>query len=234
MSYNDARDEPFRAPMHPSLHEKLQMKTIVCFGDSNTWGYSPGDGKRHPWELRWTGILQKQLGDRVRVLEEGQCGRTTCFDDPFSPNRNGLKHLPIVLETHSPIDLLVIMLGTNDLKVHFNLTAFSIARGASTLLVAAKSSQASIEHILLVSPAHIVKTEDFHNIYQFERGIERSKELAEHYHRFAALNQCHFFDAASVAQSSSIDGIHLDVENHQRLAQGLHKKIEAIFADGRS
>ena len=91
------------------------MRTILCFGDSNTWGDPPGGNGRFAWHERWTGILQSSLGDGFRVIEEGLCGRTTCFDDPFSPNRNGLAYLTVALETHCPLDLLIIMLGTNDL-----------------------------------------------------------------------------------------------------------------------
>jgi lysophospholipase L1-like esterase len=181
--------------------------------------------------VRWTGVLQNSLGIAVRVIEEGLGGRTTCFEDPFTPHRNGLSYLPVSLETHSPLDLLIVMLGTNDLKANFNLSAFDIARGAASLLIVAKNLKPEIRHILLVSPPHVTSTDDFEISQQFPDGIEKSKSLSVYYQRFAELNGCHFFDAASVAQASPIDGIHLDARNHKLLGDGLAHRILAIFGE---
>jgi lysophospholipase L1-like esterase len=205
------------------------MREILCFGDSNTWGDPPGGHGRFTWNERWTGILQRLLGNGFRVIEEGLSGRTTCFDDPFSPNRNGLAYLTVALETHYPLDLLIIMLGTNDLKANFNLSTFDIGRGATSLLVAAKNFKPEIKHILLVSPPHVATTDDSGILQQFPDGIEKSRSLSLHYQRVAELHGCHFFNAASVAQASPIDGIHLDATNHKRLADGLARKIVNIF-----
>ena len=208
------------------------MRTILCFGDSNTWGDPPGGNGRHPWDVRWTGVLQNSLGIAFRVIEEGLGGRTTCFEDPFTPHRNGLSYLPVSLETHSPLDLLIVMLGTNDLKANFNLSAFDIARGAASLLVVAKNFRPEIKHVLLVSPPHITNTDNFDISQQFPDGLERSKSLAALYQHIAELHGCHFFDAGQVAQTSSIDGIHLDALNHKRIAEGLTQKIELLFERG--
>ena len=205
------------------------MRTILCFGDSNTWGDPPGGMGRFPWDVRWPGVLQSALGTGFRIIEEGLPGRTTCFDDPFSPQRNGLTYLPVSFETHHPLDLLIIMLGTNDLKANFNLSAFDIARGASRLLLAAKSFRPEIAHVLLVSPPHVTHTDDFAISQQFPDGVDKSRALAAHYRRFAELNNCHFFDAASVAQTSSVDGIHIDAQNHKLLGQRLAREIASIF-----
>ncbi len=205
------------------------MRTILCFGDSNTWGDPPGGMGRFPWDVRWPGVLQSALGTGFRIIEEGLPGRTTCFDDPFSPQRNGLIYLPVSFETHHPLDLLIIMLGTNDLKANFNLSAFDIARGASRLLLAAKSFRPEIAHVLLVSPPHVMNTDDLDISQQFPDGVEKSRALAVHYRRFAELNNCHFFDASSVARTSPVDGIHMDAQNHSLLGQGLAREIAAIF-----
>lgn len=205
------------------------MRTILCFGDSNMWGDPPGGEGRFPWDVRWPGVLQSVLGAGFRIIEEGLPGRTTCFDDPFSPQRNGLTYLPLAFETHYPLDLLIIMLGTNDLKANFNLSAFDIARGASRLLVTAKSFRPAIAQILLVSPPHVTNTDDVDISQQFPDGVEKSKALAAHYRRCAELNGCHFFDAASVAKTSSVDGIHIDAQNHGFLGEGLARKIASIF-----
>ena len=136
------------------------MKTILCFGDSNAWGQPPGSFGRHSWDVRWPGALQQLLGSGVRIIEEGLSGRTTCFDDPFTANRSGLQQLPVVLESHYPLDLVIIMLGTNDLKRSFNLKAFEIAHGLGVLLTVATQFEPKISEILLVSPPYIVETPD--------------------------------------------------------------------------
>jgi lysophospholipase L1-like esterase len=175
--------------------------------------------------------VQNSLGSGFRIIEEGLGGRTTCFEDPYTPHRNGLAYLPVALETHAPLDLLIVMLGTNDLKGKFNLSAFEIARSAASLLVVAKNFRPEIKHVLLVSPAHVTSTDDFEISQQFPDGVEKSKSLAVHYQRFAEQNDCQFFDAASVAQTSPIDGIHLDARNHRLLGEGLAHKILSIFGD---
>ena len=92
------------------------MKRILCYGDSNTWGYIAGSGKRYPHDVRWTGVVQRELGEGYQVLEEGLVGRTTVFDNPFAPWRNGIDYLMPCLITHKPIDLIIVMLGSNDLR----------------------------------------------------------------------------------------------------------------------
>ena len=106
------------------------MKTVLCFGDSNTWGYSPVDGTRYPLDIRWTGVLQKSLGVDYRIIEEGLNGRTTFINEDERPLRSGSDVLQIILESHRPLDFVIIMLGTNDLKVEFNLSVEEIAQGA--------------------------------------------------------------------------------------------------------
>jgi len=213
------------------LPTRNEVRTILCFGDSNTWGSPPGGNGRHPWDVRWTGVVQNSLGTAFRVIEDGLGGRTTCFEDPFTPHRNGLSYLPVSLETHAPLDLLIVMLGTNDLKANFNLSALDISRGAASLLVVAKNFRPEIKHVLLVSPPHVIGTDDFEISQQFPDGIEKSKSLSAYYQQLAEGRGCHFFDAASVAQTSPIDGIHLDARNHKILGDGLAHKILAIFEE---
>ena len=109
------------------------MRRILCYGDSNTWGYDAAADDRFPEEVRWTGVLQQLLGEGFRVIEEGQPGRTTVWDDPIEEHRNGKTALYSVLESQSPVDLVVLMLGTNDLKPRFSLNAFDIAAGLERL-----------------------------------------------------------------------------------------------------
>lgn len=209
------------------------MKTVLCYGDSNTWGDPPGGVGRYEWTVRWPGVLQQRLGYDYRIVEEGLCGRTTCFDDPLWPNRNGLTYLPVALETHYPIDLLIIMLGTNDVKSRYNHSSFTIAQGAGELLITAKKFEPKIQHILLVAPPHVVKSDSVESSFAFDGAEDKSQELAKHFKYFADLHGCHFFDAASVAKSSSIDGIHIDAENHKLLAEALSKRVRDLFEGGK-
>ena len=162
-----------------------EMKTILCFGDSNTWGYSPQTGTRFPPDIRWTGVLQKSLGDNYRVIEEGLNGRTTFINEEGEearPLRSGSDVLQIILESHRPLDFVTIMLGTNDLKLEFNLSVEEIALGAKELCETVLNSEYladNIPQILLISPTHIGSTimpdqEEF-----FNQAREKSYQFAE-------------------------------------------------------
>jgi lysophospholipase L1-like esterase len=161
------------------------------------------------------------LGADFHIIEEGLSGRTTAFDDSSSISRSGLKYLPVALETHYPLTLLIIMLGTNDLKAKFGLGLVDISHGVEQLLQVAKAFRPEIDHVLLVSPPHIVTTDNPDNREQFPDGVERSKALSQEYRSLAERHECDFFDAAIVAHSSPIDGIHLDASNHRKLGEGI-------------
>ena len=101
---------------------------ILCFGDSNTYGYRPDGSGRFDADTRWTGLLQKKLGTNDRIIEEGLCGRTTVFSDELREGRRGLDTIGILLESHAPVDLLILMLGTNDCKTRYNASAGTIVK----------------------------------------------------------------------------------------------------------
>jgi lysophospholipase L1-like esterase len=121
------------------------MTTILCYGDSNTWGYTPGTGKRYERHERWTGVLQQSLGNSAIVIEEGLNGRTTVLDDPTKPFRNGKDYLIPCLDSHAPLDLVILMLGTNDLKHRFGMSALDIGRNVATLLDMIRQSTCGFE-----------------------------------------------------------------------------------------
>ena len=131
------------------------MKQILCFGDSNTWGYDGESGERLPFKVRWTGRLQKAYEEKdVRIIEEGLCGRTTVFEDPFRQGRRGTALLPTLLETHHPVDLVVLMLGTNDCKTIFGASAEVIGRGIQCLLDQIQTFAPQTD-VLLISPIYL-------------------------------------------------------------------------------
>ena len=138
------------------------MKTVLCFGDSNTWGYDPLTRERFDRDTRWPGVLRNELGEGYLVLEEGLNGRTTVWDDPIDgTHKNGSRYLLPCLESHAPLDLVVIMLGTNDLKRRFGVPAEDIARGAARLVGIVRQSmcgpRGDAPQVLLVAPPPTTK-----------------------------------------------------------------------------
>ena len=208
------------------------MKNILCFGDSNTWAYSPHDGTRFPPDIRWTGVLQSSLGSDYRVIEEGLNGRTTFISEDERPLRSGSDVLPILLESHRPLNLAIIMLGTNDLKLEFNLTVAEIAQGAKTLCELVMNSEYLEDHppeILLISPTHIG-----HNILPedkefFDSAREKSLQFAEFFEKAAAELGVHFLDAAKIAKVSEVDGVHWDADQHIKFGELLSDLTQKII-----
>lgn len=206
------------------------MKNILCFGDSNTWGYVPGAGNRYPKQIRWTGILQNLLGNTSFIIEEGLNGRTTVLDDPTRIAKNGLTYLIPCLSSHAPIDLVLMMLGTNDCKHRFGLSAFDISEGVAMLVSTILQSGAGINgkapQILLVSPPLIMPAPSKMDL--FFGAEEKSKQLAYHVQQVANNTASSFIDAANHCSVSAIDGIHLDEAGHLALGQVLAEKINSM------
>mgnify|MGYP002233579812 CR=1 FL=1 len=136
------------------MERKGFMKQILCFGDSNTYGYKPDKSGRFPWGVRWTSILAEKFGRDVNVIEEGLCGRTTIFDDVFRVGRKGSESFPAILESHTPLDLIIIMLGTNDCKTYNHASADRIGKGIEKLIQQIRKADPAID-ILLVSPIEL-------------------------------------------------------------------------------
>lgn len=197
------------------------MKTLLCYGDSNTWGADPDGGGRFPEEVRWTGLLQGALEGSWKVIEEGLCGRTTVFDDPVMAKRNGKEYLVPCLDSHAPLDLVLLMLGTNDLKCRFSAPAEDIAEGVGILgkmiLASGCGPGGSAPGLIIAAPAPIIETGPY--AASFAGGREKSLRLAECFRETAGQLGARFFDAGTVISSSEIDGIHLEPEAHRVLAE---------------
>ncbi|CAH0529505.1 SGNH/GDSL hydrolase family protein [Vibrio hippocampi] len=207
------------------------MKTILCFGDSNTWGYSPSEPRRYTEQERWPTLLQARLPSGYRIIEEGQNGRNTVLDDPFDPGKKGLDYLLPCLETHHP-DYVIILLGTNDLKSRFNLTASDISKGAARLVQVTQSfKHAYMEkapEVLLIAPPHVYEADP--NKEGFTGAEEKSKQLGHFYRLRANELGCHFFDASSTVTPCEKEGLHWHVDQHIKLADKLAQLIPEIFA----
>lgn len=209
------------------------MINILCFGDSNTFGTNPKGG-RHPWNTRWTGRLQMLLGSEYYVIEEGMGGRTTVWDDPLEPGRSGIQALPIALQSHKPLDLVILFLGTNDCKSHFNASPRIIAKGMDNLCTAVQRFDYGpgykIPQILIISPAHIGQDMAHCPFASFDdTAPAKSRSLAPLYKQVAAEHSCLFLDASSITQSSNLDQLHLDAGNHSALAEGIMSVVKSYF-----
>lgn len=203
-------------------------KHIICFGDSNTHGYcaDPSDcadgGNRFNENERWTCLLQKFIGDDYLVIEEGLGGRTTIFNDPYHEGLSGLDYIIPCLLSHEPIDLLIIMLGTNDTKARFNANAANISVGLQRLINKAKGSSAwggKKPNILVIAPPHIHA--EFVDVYMGEGCIEKSREVAKYYEEVCKNNGYAFLDAEGIAEFNQKDHMHLTRKGHFDLANRL-------------
>jgi lysophospholipase L1-like esterase len=206
----------------------MTKKTVLCFGDSNTHGTRAVryalDIRRYPPDVRWPGQMAAQLGDDWHVVEEGHPSRTTVHDDPIEgPHKNGLAVLPALLDSHRPIDLIIIMLGTNDLKMRYSLPAMDIAASLQRLLSCIVTSisgpDLSTPKVLIVAPVPILETGYLAEM--FEGGAEKSRKLAKYFAAVAKRNDVGFFDAGSVASVDPVDGIHLIPEGHAAIGQAI-------------
>lgn len=210
-----------------------KSKTVLCYGDSNTHGYNPTDGSRYPREIRWTGKLQKMLGDTFNVVEEGCNGRTTMFGDSDGWI-NGMLYLRPCLYSHRTIDYVVLMLGTNDLKSTFHASSQKIGQGIERLVTETitflKDHQAYVPRIILIAPPVLgagMKDSAFSDEFN-EESVAKSFELAEIYRGIATQYHCSFLNASEFATVSEADSLHLSAESHGAFADAVYQCISAI------
>ena len=209
--------------------------TIVCFGDSNTHGADPSGDGRLPRDVRWPRVLERALGDGYEVIEEGLNGRCTVWDAPIEKGRNGLTYLYPCLVSHAPVDLVIIMLGTNDLKRIYGNTAAEIACGAARLVDEAKGTFTGPDglppKVLLVSPVPIGPLTAQSEMWGLGAAVETSRQLAGMYRIVAEDHGVGFFDAGSVAQVSPDDGVHLDADACASLGAAMAEQVRSQFDD---
>lgn len=209
-------------------------KHILCFGDSNTYGCRPSGG-RYDESVRWPTRLQSLLGDEYAVIEEGFGGRTTVFDDPVEGGyKSGAAYLPPCLMSHNPLDLVILMLGANDAKMRFNMTARTIAEGNMRLIrlirLYGMDERGAPPRVLLVAPPplgeNIMQT-SYAQVFG-ENAAAVTRGLAAEYARYARLMRCDFLDAGQYAAASREDAIHMTAEGHARLAETLCARIKTM------
>ncbi len=204
------------------------MRTILAYGDSNTYGTPPmrtldDKGRLRPDE-RWTGHLRKVLPADTVLIEEGHPGRTTVHDDPIEgAHRNGLTILPAILESHRPLDLVILMLGTNDMKARFSVTAEDVAASLDRLIRVIRAAEAGtdrgVPQILLVCPPPVAESGCLAGM--FHGGAAKSAALAPHAERVATAYGARFLDAGAHIAVSPLDGVHFDADAHATLGHAI-------------
>lgn len=212
------------------------MKYVLCYGDSNTWGASPDQLPRYEFAERWTGIVQENLKDGVHIYENGLNGRTTVFHDDVELGRNGRVGFDTVLDMNAPLDLVIIMLGTNDCKQRFsNHPAWDVALGMQNLVKIANNPQWGREmtmcpKILVVAPVKMGYTWENSWIKEEfgEASSQKADQLAELYELIAQNNNVGFLDASQFA-SPGIDCVHMTKESHAELAKAMTEKIKEML-----
>ncbi len=216
--------------------EENRKKHILCYGDSNTWGFIPGgDGARLAANARWPGVMSKLLRTNYRITEEGLCGRTTVHDDPFSPGieMNGLKLMATILDSHKPIDLVIIFLGVNDLKYRFSTTATDVANGVETLVRAAVRpdfgpSGRTPPDVLVITPPAIWEVANADGPI-FKGGREKSIEVRDAFTQMSKRTGVPLLYAEDFVASDPTDGIHLSEASHGILGQEVAKWVLEWF-----
>lgn len=217
----------------------MPEKRIMCFGDSLTWGWVPviegAPTTRYPANVRWTGLLQTDLGEGHIIIEEGLGGRTTSVDDPTDPRLNGSAYLPSALASHLPLDLVILMLGTNDTKVYFHRSAFEITVGMSKLVGQVRSCAGGVgtvypaPQVLIIAPPPFAPMPHAHFYSLFEGAHEKTSQFGKLYGDLADFMKVHFLDAGQVMSTDGIDGIHFSQANNLALSKAVAEKVRSIF-----
>ncbi|HUU25890.1 MAG TPA: SGNH/GDSL hydrolase family protein [Methyloceanibacter sp.] len=207
-------------------------KSILCYGDSITWGYNPVDGSRLAPEHRWPRVLEEALQGRARVIEEGLNGRTAATDEPSRPNRNGFAMLPPLLEAHAPLDIVIIMLGTNDSAPCYGLTAGRIALNCGALIRIVNGSLAgpggAAPQTVLIAPPPLGSLSAEMSLL-YAGGQATSRGLAAAYGTAASRFGALFLDAGQGTKVSTVDGVHLDPEGQKRLGAEVAKIVAPLL-----
>lgn len=217
----------------------MTNRRILCYGDSLTWGWvSTPEGaptERFSRSQRWTGVLADDLGADYTVIEEGLSARTTNLDDPTDPRLNGAAYLPSCLASHLPLDLVILMLGTNDTKAYFNRTPLEIGIGMSLLIGQVLTSAGGVgtvypaPAVLVVAPPALADMPHPWFRLIFDGGRAKTAQLAEVYEALASFTHVNFFDAGSVITTDGTDGIHFSEQNNRDFGTALAGKVREIL-----
>src|SRR5262245_40695021 len=216
----------------PACGGSETMRTVMCFGDSLTWGFNPTDGTRYPYEERWPGVMEAALGDEYHVIEEALNGRTTMVDPPFVDGRSGKAVLPILLESHAPLDAVIVMLGTNDLQAILHFDAAQVAWGCGgllrTIMLCRFGPDGRAPRALLVTPPPFGQLQGAMGS-SFLGREEESRRLPAAFAPIGAYFGAVSFNSGDVCQASSVDGIHPDAPGQRALGHALAEEVRRLL-----
>ena len=217
----------------------MEKKKILVFGDSNTWGYHPHNKNPFaPFErwgdsIRWTNVMQSRLGDGYEVMADGLCGRTASAKDDIDDYTCGKEQIIPSMRSHSPLDLLIIMLGSNDLKVRYGYTAFDVANSVG--MVVEKALQApdafrnSKPSVLLICPPPLENLDRSFFAFEFSGSEKKSREMAQFFEIIAAKYHAAYLNAGDYVRFSDIDGLHFESDQHLKLGEIVAEKVKTIL-----
>ena len=196
------------------------MKKIICYGDSNTFGFNPKDGSRYDENIRWTSVLQKILGNEYEVINEGMCDRTGFIENKNGFLFSGSKHFPEFISKAQNLDILILWIGTNDLQFQYDISIETIEKGLENLI---KLAQLKTKRLIII-PSVILneKILDGYFVCQFDKtSIIKSKEVPKIYKKLSDKYNCEFFDVNEFVKPSDFDGLHYDISSHKIIAEKL-------------
>ena len=200
------------------------MKKILCYGDSNTFGFNPIDGSRFDEQARWTALLQKKLDSDYQIIEEGACDRTGFVDNDKGFLFSAQRHFPKMIAKIKDVDILILWIGSNDLQFKYDISFHQIERGLKKLILVAKSK---VKKIILIPPVILNNNvlEGYFNFQFDETSISKSKKAGKIYKKQAQICHCEFFDINEFTKPSDIDGLHYDKIGHKIIAEKLTEFI---------
>ena len=205
------------------------MKKILCYGDSNTFGYNPFDSSRFDEKTRWTALLQENLGSDFEITEEGACDRTGIADNDKGFLYSAQRHFPKMITKTKNVDLLILAIGTNDLQFKYDLTIHQFENGLEKLIVTAKNN---VRRIILIPPVilHENVLEGFFKFQFDETSVSKSKKIGKIYRKLSNIYGLDYFDLNDFVKPSNADGLHYDSEGHKIISTKLSDYIKGIFA----
>ncbi len=205
------------------------MKNILCYGDSNTYGFIPNsNGLRYDEQNRWTGVLQFELGNNYEIIEEGACDRNGFVDNPKGMLYSAQKHFPIIVSELKNIDILILALGTNDLQFQYNIDYSVIENKLKNLILIA---QRKVDNIILIPPVILEENilDGFFKIQFDKTSIAKSKKVGQIYNKLGKLFNCKIFDINTFSKPSNADGLHYDNNTHKLIGKNLSVFIKNNF-----
>ena len=213
------------------LYNNIFMKNVLCFGDSNTFGFNPQTGGRYNKNERWCGVLQNFLGNNFNIIEEGCNARTINFLDFENFKICGKNYLSDCLEKYENIDLIIILLGLNDFQISYNSSVEEVLDGLKVLCDIVKNSKFKNSKLLFLAPLNIresILCSHFGCLFDLS-AVKKSQELSSRMKDFVTNIGCEFFNLNEIGQTSDIDGLHMDIETHKKIGETLSGLIPQLI-----